>query len=85
MKNGFSIGVFAEMLTRELGLNDAISEERIGLIKHAMPANIVLTVFAVTVILLLQNLFVGLTINDIDVSCQLLYNYLTIIILKSFT
>lgn len=39
----------------------------------AIPANIALTLFAVTVVLLLQNLLVGLTVNDLEVSCSFVY------------
>ncbi len=56
------------MLTGDLGFDDIFSDERIVLIPHAIPANIALTLFAVTVVLLLQNLLVGLTVNDLDVS-----------------
>ncbi len=67
LKNGIGVGKIVAMLTGDLGFDDIFSDENIQLIPFVISANIAIIFFAVTVVLLLQNLLIGLTVDDLKV------------------
>lgn len=64
LNNGLGLGKIVAMLTGDLGFDDIFSANDIPFI---ISANIALILFAVTVVLLLQNLLIGVTVNDLEV------------------
>lgn len=55
------------MLTGELNYAAVFSEDNVKQIPNVLPAVIVFILFILTVVILLQNLLIGLTVSNIEV------------------
>lgn len=64
---GIGFGGILAMMTGELNYSTIFSENNVKQIPNVLPTVIVFILFILTVVILLQNLLIGLTVSNIEV------------------